>query len=251
MKARLAAIYALEPAASTKDMLEQLVGRPVEVRIAPALEPVAAAKNAALSATEAPYAVFLDEQQGVGPSFLTLACRLLDRDSALEFVTSWASGAPLVNDPAPRDLELAGLFSRPLCAHVPTVYRVDAWRSAGGFDEALRVGEELDLLARRLAPGRGAAIPEAILRVRPWGSAPDYDEGIVRQSAELLLARHAARFSDDLSPLLLGKERIIRELFAVRAEADARFRALEEALRESQGELARVTSEITRHRRGG
>jgi hypothetical protein len=248
MKSPLGVILRAEPndRLESAARLERSIGRPVELRVAPEARNPAAARNAALGALRSEYATFLDEND-LQTTFLGLAGRLLDRAPSLDFVTSWGGGAPLREEPVGRPVSLAALLARPWLVHIPTVLRVSAWRRAGGYDEGLDGAEEVDLLLRLVQTGGlGEAVPDGLLRCRPWDRGPTWAHPHAYGIAARLFEKHRQLFAAEWEAALHGKEWIIRDLFALRRETDGRFRAVVEEAQSVERELERVRAALAR-----
>ena len=219
-------------------------GRPVEL-LALAAEPnarAAALRNRGLARATQPYVAFVDPANDLESSFLEHACRLLDREPA-EFVTAWADALPLAGDTEPRACEPAWLLQRPWFAHVPSVMRRAAVERAGGWDESLAACEDADLLLRLSG---GLALVDARPRHRPWGPGVEWDHDDAPAAFRRFYQKHRARFEAEWERVLVGKERLARELFAHRRGVDARWRSLHVELTSLGEELARARAELRR-----
>lgn len=223
-------------------------GRPVEL-CALAAEPSARAarlRNQGLSQTAAPYVAFVDVAADLESSFLEHACRLLDRRE-VDFVTAWADALPLRDDSEARPLDAAWLLARPWFAHVPTVMRRSALDAAGGYDESLAACEDVDLLLRLVERGAGLAVACARPRHRPWGPGVEWDHEDAPAAFARLHEKHGARFAAGWERVLIGKERLARELFAHRRAVDERWRALKQELDAVHAALACARAELAAH----
>jgi hypothetical protein len=233
-------LYRVAPDAAFCAALERLAGRAVEIVVADG-------RDAAVRAARAEYCVFVDPADALDSSFLEQACRLLDRDPALVFVTSWVDGVPLHHDSVARAIDAAALLARPWFAHVPTVFRRAAWERAGGFDESLAAAADVDLLVRVLADGGAAlGLAEARLRDRAWGPPFDWETEGAAAVARRFCDKHRALIEAHWEAVLLGKERITRELYAVRAPLEDRTRDLVRELDGLAHDLAAARARLTR-----
>jgi len=222
-------------------------GRPVEL-IALAAEPNARAsvlRNRGLARAAHAYVAFIDPASDLGSSFLEHACRLLDR-RAVAFVTAWADALPLADDSQARACEPAWLLERPWFAHVPSVMRRSSVTEAGAYDESLAACEDADLLLRLTARGGGVAVVDAQPRQRPWGPGVEWDHDDAPAAFRRFYEKHAAAFAAEWERVLVGKERLARELFAHRRQVDARWQELHAELSSVRGELARARAELSR-----
>ena len=113
----------------------------------------AAARNAGLAATSAPIIAFVDTDVEVSPDTLGRLAAILDADPAI------AAAAPRILPAGTRlDLGARPGSVRPgaRTSYVPStvlVVRRAAVDAVGGFDESLRVGEDVDLIWRLVAAG--------------------------------------------------------------------------------------------------
>ena len=125
----------------------------------------AAARNAGLAAVGTALVAFVDTDVEVGPDWLAWAVRWFADEGAVLVAPRVVSGgrggvlARYESSRSPLDLGVhqALVRARSRVAYVPAaalVVRVDALRDIGGFDESLRVGEDVDL-CWRLAGGGG------------------------------------------------------------------------------------------------
>ena len=113
----------------------------------------AAARNAGLAATEAPIVAFVDSDVVVSRDTLWRLAAMLDADPALGAVAPRIHPAGTRLDMGPRPA-----IVRPgaRTSYVPStvlVVRRRAVEAVGGFDESLRVGEDVDLVWRLVAAG--------------------------------------------------------------------------------------------------
>jgi hypothetical protein len=197
--------------------------RDVSWLAAEAVTPPARARNHALARTTAPYVAFFDPPGAA--AFCDAAARLLDAHPEIDFVTGWGEGLPAAGQP-PQSASLAALVGRPWFSPVPTLFRRAAWQAAGGYDEALVAGEELDLALRLLESGRGGLVlawPHLAPAWGGWPAAADCESAAAR-----LFAKHRGRLEQQLADVLVAKERTVRELVE-------HSRALQRALLDPRG----------------
>jgi GT2 family glycosyltransferase len=122
----------------------------------------AAARNVGARAAGTPYVAFTDDDAWWQPGAIRRACELMDRHPRLALVQPrilvGADERPdpvcaeMARSPLPR---AAGQPGRPLLSFIAcaVVVRVEAFASAGGFDERFGVGGEEELLGWDLAAG--------------------------------------------------------------------------------------------------
>jgi hypothetical protein len=203
-----------------------------------------ASRNAAVSAARADRFVFVGELPPA--QLLAPACALLDRRPDVACVTAWVDGLPGRGSVA-TPLGIADLLARPWIPHAPTVMRKDAWLRAGGFDESLTGCEDVDLLLRVLLGGDvvlGLADPG--LHDRAWGPGFDWLTDGAGAVVRRLYEKHRALFEARWDAALLGKERIVRELYEARAVVDERVRTLARRAAALDEERALLEAALTR-----
>lgn len=128
---------------------------------------VAAARNAGIAATSAPWVAVLDGDDRWEPDFLVRTAALLD-DPDVVAASSWLRmhgvAAGVVRAQGGRAVDF---LHRNACPASVLLRRVD-WAAAGGYDEVMRHGfEDWDLALRLLAGGgRVAVVPEPLLVYR-------------------------------------------------------------------------------------
>jgi hypothetical protein len=116
--------------------------------------------------------------------------------------------------------------------HAPTLFRRELWHELGGFDEQLPGLEDLDFWLRALDAGKvGHAIEEPGIAGNPWGSSLSADAPGARETARRLFERHSPSIQSDWVEIVLNKERVVRELFAVHRQAELRAQNLREKAR--------------------
>ena len=190
-------------------------------------------RNAAASRACGRYLVFLSATEPCVTSFFELAVRALERDPNLAFVASWHLGLPTALDRPLQPLESAALLGRPWFVHVPSVFRRELVASLSGFDEGLSGLEDLDFWLRALAAGkRGGAIEAPGLAGEPLPPSARRTDAGARDVARVLFERHRELFEANAAEIVLGKERVVQELFGATRTVDLAAHGLRrEALR--------------------
>ena len=168
---------------------------------------VAAARNAGIELASTPYICCLDGDDRLLPEYLAKAVAILEDDSGAGFVSchyrlfDCDQGAYRYDKPRFPEMlvrnEVAGV----------AVFRKDAWRKVGGYNEALSGMHDWDFWIGILEAGyHGTVIPEILFdyRVRPRSmysvsSRPENYERLVR----IIVSRHPAayqQFFGDTAP---------------------------------------------------
>jgi mycofactocin glycosyltransferase len=211
-------------------------GSPEKIDVATVRLPVnrgpSAARNAGLAATTAPIVAFVDSDVVVSAESVGRLASLLDDDPRI------AAVAPRIS---PRGSRL-DLGSRPgvvrpgaRTSYVPStvlVVRRAAVEAVGGFDEALRVGEDVDLVWRLVAAGWMVRyVPElSATHHEPSGRIARLDRSRRYGTAAGPLGRRhpAAPLSPPIGPVaavvlaLAGRPRMAAAVLAAAAIAPAR-----------------------------
>jgi hypothetical protein len=220
------------------------IGREVEVRratSAPGRTP-GAAKNDAVRAALGRFVVLCGEADLTTSTFPRHAVMTLERDPTLSFVTSWFDGVPITCDRPSRAIGLVELLSRPWFLHVPTLFRRELWDELNGFDESLLALDDLDFWLRALGKGKhGHAIEAPDLFGPPLAGSLGRDDA--RSETERLFQRHSAVFQDVWAEVVLGKERLTRELMTLASDSERKKLELEDEcrrLRTLLGSVARA-----------
>ncbi|MDQ1745783.1 MAG: mycofactocin glycosyltransferase [Frankiaceae bacterium] len=155
----------------------------------------AAARNAGLAATAAPIVAFVDSDVAVSADTLGRLAAMLDDDPALGAVAPRILPAGTRLDMGPRPGVVRPGARTPYVPSTVLVVRRIAVEAVGGFDESLRVGEDVDLVWRlaaagwvvRYVPELEAVHQEPATRVARWDRSRRYGT-----AAGPLAGRHPA-----------------------------------------------------------
>jgi glycosyltransferase involved in cell wall biosynthesis len=169
---------------------------------------IAAARNVALGAAEAPVFAILDSDDLWDPTYLASQMRILDRNPGIDIVTGNALflGGPFDGQPARPfpdtrpDPDLASIIADETAVFIMSVFRRRVYEAIGGFDEAFRTNEDYEFWLRAALAGfRFARNDRPLGRYRRRRDSLSADDvrmvrGILRVYAKLrrLLADHPA-----------------------------------------------------------
>ncbi|WP_199421574.1 glycosyltransferase family 2 protein [Actinotalea solisilvae] len=211
---------------------------------------VCAARNTGLAALSTELAVVLDGDDRLAPAFVERTAAVLRDDPEVVAASSWLRMHGVASALArPTGGRAVDFLHRNACP-ATVLLRRDAWRRAGGYDEAMRSGfEDWDLALSLLADGgRVAVVPEALVEYRTGPTSANVRS--MEQRLELyglIVDKHRPLFERHLREVLLAHEatstRRLLEWEALRATDDA---PLEEATFGDGGMAAVVRLETRR-----
>jgi Glycosyl transferase family 2 len=147
---------------------------------------VSAARNHAIAHTKAPLITLLDGDDQLRPNYLSSMIAALDADpdavlatcDALIFGSGPAVGHCVCDkfNQTPRGT-LAQVMDRSFNVYIGTTFRRAAFERVGGFDEAMKMAEDLDLWVRLLIDGGHALFIDQVLGEycsRPQSASTNY-----------------------------------------------------------------------------
>jgi peptidoglycan/xylan/chitin deacetylase (PgdA/CDA1 family) len=216
------------------------IARQIGAQIVESASPLpAAVRNAGLRATTAPYAICIDAGDRLAFGFCEAAIRRLDDDPTAAFVTSAVQlvgvAEPTRTIPAQAP-GLSDLLGDTDAMTGAVMFRRDAWRLQGGFDETLPSLDDYELWLRILAAGSsGVSIDEPLIRQLRKDSHwyRDFAEDKHMAALAAIVEKHDRLFRDAAADVLYARERALtgigqryRELVAMRDEGVAEVNRL-------------------------
>lgn len=218
---------------------------------------VAAARNAGVAAAEHPWVAFLDSDDEWLPDHLAVLWGLRgehalvggslvwlrDDGSAYRLVAPQARTAGELTSPAPL------LFPENFLLPSATMVSRDAFERAGGFDETMRLAEDLDLWVRLLDAGSAYVTERVVSVYRGHPGQASVDRGGLRAAHEAIVLRHADRAW--CTPALLAGVRAVAEWDTLRERLAAgdRRTAVRSGVRLVRPRRARAVARLWTERR--
>jgi peptidoglycan/xylan/chitin deacetylase (PgdA/CDA1 family)/SAM-dependent methyltransferase len=209
----------------------------------------AAARNAGIAATSAPFVVLLDGDDVFESTYLEQASRLLHEREDLAFVCCalQAFGRASYRWKPPQ-YTVAEALGRGACGHISTVFRRSVWEDGPGFDPELPAYEDVDFWLGALRRGlRGVILDEALLRYRVREGSR-YHSAVVRgdylsAKAQLLdkhLAASRTRGEDVLVTLIDFERELTGHVASLREQRER----VEVALADAEGEIEQARTAL-------
>lgn len=170
---------------------------------------VSAARNTGLAALGTEFAVVLDGDDRLAPTFVEATAAVLENDPDVVAASSWLQMHGVVRAVArPTGGGPANFLHRNACPSA-VLLRRERWTRAGGYDEQMRSGfEDWDFFLRLLTfGGRIEIVPQPLVEYR---TAPDsLNMRSMDQRLELygrIVDRHRPLFDRHLREVLLAQE---------------------------------------------
>lgn len=170
---------------------------------------VSAARNTGLGALGTEFAVVLDGDDRLAPTFVEATAAVLENDPDVVAASSWLQMHGVVRAVArPPGGGAAAFLHRNACPSAVLLRRA-RWREAGGYDEQMRSGfEDWDFFLRLLSSGgRIEIVPQLLVEYR---TAPDsLNMRSMDQRLELygqIIDRYRPLFDRHLREVLLAQE---------------------------------------------
>ncbi|MGB5686961.1 MAG: glycosyltransferase family A protein, partial [Candidatus Electrothrix sp.] len=203
---------------------------------------VAAARNLGIRLTSSPYIVLLDGDDILEPEYFEHASKVLDDQSAVDFVTCGLKafeGADYTWIPPCTLLETLAKGG----PHISSMFRRKIWHFVGGFDESLPGYEDMDFWISAMGQGsQGTVLDEPFLRYRVRSNSR-YHNAI---SPENYVPTMAAIYKKHWSRIEKYDQDLIREKEAFLEEQRQYQLYLTEKTGKLQQELHAVNQEIER-----
>lgn len=183
---------------------------------------VAAARNAGAAATTGELIAFLDDDDTWPEDWLArhAAAHAAHPDAVATYAGTRsieADGREMLRDPG-LQVDRPGLARRDVSLFTGTmVWKRKGFTAAGGFDESLRLAEDLDLVLRAAELGPLIHVPEVLLGHRTHGRNTTADLAGLADAIDLVLARHIAAAHR-------GGDAAVVAALASSLDANARFR---------------------------
>ncbi len=103
---------------------------------------VSAARNTGISETESPLVVALDGDDSLEPSYIEEVSKILHENPSMVAASSWLQTFGVLEAVVrPKGGDVSSFLARNCCP-ATHMFRRDAWKQCGGYDEAMRSGFE-------------------------------------------------------------------------------------------------------------
>jgi len=184
-----------------------------------------AARNLALAQARGRYLCCLDADDLYEPSFLGKACAVLDADPGVGFVSCWYR--TFGEEKLEVKFELWELedFLIQNRACTASLFRKNAWKKVGGYDERLVGYIDWEFWINILKHGYTCHTIKEFLfryRVRPDSMVTKSNQPETRNVImEIIIEKHKDIFQKSAIPVLLGKDNIIGQLLDWTRKQDA------------------------------
>jgi MoaA/NifB/PqqE/SkfB family radical SAM enzyme/peptidoglycan/xylan/chitin deacetylase (PgdA/CDA1 family)/GT2 family glycosyltransferase len=208
---------------------------------------VALARNLGAAETHAPYLLFLDADDVLGPRWLERAAGKLDASPQLDFVSCAveAFGGASYRWKPPAVDAIGTLTSG--SAHISSLMRREVWSRLHGFDPELAVYEDLDFWLRAIESGSMSEVLDEVhlhYRVREHSRyRAGLEPAVYRAAFERIILKHPRLLEERPLEVLKAKERFIAQVLDHGDALRARKATLEQ-------ELASLREVIARKRPG-
>ena len=112
---------------------------------------VSAARNTGISETESPLVVVLDGDDSLEPSYIEEVSKILHENPSMVAASSWLQTFGVLEAVVrPEGGDVSSFLARNCCP-ATHMFRRDAWKQCGGYDETMRSGfEDWDFFLRML-----------------------------------------------------------------------------------------------------
>lgn len=194
--------------------LEQDTGIPVPLSvIRQENRGVSAARNTGIRKTRAPLVLVLDGDDSLEPAFIEAVCKLLGENPSMTAASSWMrTFGVLEAEVRPAGGPAAAFLSRNGCP-ATHIFRREAWRSCGGYDESMRGGfEDWDFFLSMLEAVPGSQIgivKEPLMNYRTAPASSNIRSMEKRlELMKYLIEKHIDVYKNHVADAVLGLEAI-------------------------------------------
>lgn len=172
---------------------------------------VSAARNTGIREAEAPFVLVLDGDDSLEPSFIEEVSKLLYGNTSMVAASSWLQTFGVLESVVrPHGGDAAAFLARNCCP-ATHIFRREAWRKCGGYDETMRSGfEDWDFFLSMLeaVPGTYIGIVEKPLinyRTTPASSnIKSMDKRL--QIMRYIVEKHINIYKEHIAEAILGIE---------------------------------------------